>query len=200
LLLRAEQAEDDRQAAEAQKQTAWAERSAALKQVQAAEARVAALGSLREMPRTLPAIVRMMADLHGHRLVFTPDGIASADAASYCDRPNELADAWRALFEMATTLHDIFFVEEANEVERPFTERTGIEMAMGETGTTQKNPKLMRLRRQSFEGREIDIVPHLKLGTAQRPLRIHFAVDRENGRIIVGHCGDHFDTAGTRRR
>ena len=200
LLLRAEQAEDDRQAAEAQKQTAWAERSAALKQVQATEARLAALGSLREMPRTLPAIVQMMADLHGHRLAFTPDAIASANEASYCDRPNELADAWRALFEMATTLHDIFFQEQANEVEKPFVERTGIEIAMAETKATQKNPKLMRLRRQSFEGREIDIVPHVKLGTDQRPFRIHFAVDREKQRIVVGHCGDHLDTAGTRRR
>jgi hypothetical protein len=30
-------------------------------------------------------------------------------------------------------------------------------------------------------------------------LRVHFAVDNQNKRILVWHVGGHLDTAGTRR-
>jgi hypothetical protein len=48
---------------------------------------------------------------------------------------------------------------------------------------------------------DVGVVAHIKFGSkAPRLLRIHFALDRDSQRVIVGHCGDHLDTAGTRRR
>jgi hypothetical protein len=29
--------------------------------------------------------------------------------------------------------------------------------------------------------------------------RVYFAADHDEHRIIIGHCGDHLDTAGTRK-
>ena len=43
--------------------------------------------------------------------------------------------------------------------------------------------------------------PHVKWGNEPpRLLRIHFFVDREQKSLVIGHCGDHLDTYGTRRR
>lgn len=169
------------------------------KQLVEAQARLGAVGFLKDLPRDLPSILEVIGALHSDRLVFTDEAIASARAASCCDKPQELADAWRALWEMATTLHELFFSGDAYDIEKAFRGRTGIELTMVETGTTQKDAKLMRLRRRIYQGREIWVTPHVKLGSRPRWTRIHFAVDQDAQRIIVGHCGDHLDTAGTRQ-
>jgi hypothetical protein len=59
----------------------------------------------------------------------------------------------------------------------------------------------MAKRRFAHDGKEWDMTPHVKWGnSAPKCLRVYFAVDRDQKRLIVGHCGDHLDTYGTRRR
>ena len=58
----------------------------------------------------------------------------------------------------------------------------------------------MALRKIVHNGKERDITPHVKAGNKARLLRVHFCVDQDEKQIIIGHCGDHLDTYGTRRR
>jgi hypothetical protein len=54
--------------------------------------------------------------------------------------------------------------------------------------TTKRDNRLIALRKDLYEGNEIDITPHVKHGdTEPEILRIHFYVDREKQRIVVGH-------------
>ena len=56
------------------------------------------------------------------------------------------------------------------------------------------------MRRIEHDGSEYDISPHIKHGSrAPKMLRIHFAFDEQNKRIVVGYVGEHMDTAGTKR-
>ena len=51
---------------------------------------------------------------------------------------------------------------------------------------------------------DVDITPHVKWNNKTQYLRVHFFVEHdekaETRRIIIGHCGDHLDTYGTKRR
>ena len=76
-------------------------------------------------------------------------------------------------------------------------ETGGIELTMTEGSQTNRDSRLERLRRVQFDGKPWDVSPHVKWGSG---FRVHFALDREARRVVVGHCGDHLDTAGTRRR
>jgi hypothetical protein len=59
----------------------------------------------------------------------------------------------------------------------------------------------MALRRVRYDGQDVDITPHVKWGNrVPKLLRVHFYVDRQKGKLVIGHCGDHLDTYGTRRR
>lgn len=55
------------------------------------------------------------------------------------------------------------------------------------------------MRKFEFEGRPYEMWTHLKYGNRTgKQLRIHFAIDREKQRIIVGYIGEHMDNATTR--
>ena len=85
-------------------------------------------------------------------------------------------------------------------LEKAFVEATGYELAMSESGSTNRDAKLSRMRRIEHDGSEYDISPHIKHGSrAPKMLRIHFAFDEQNKRIVVGYVGEHMDTAGTKR-
>ena len=104
---------------------------------------------------------------------------------------------------MATTLHSLVFSEKAKSAnfQGRFKDLTGLDQSMTEGKMTKNDNKLMARRRQIYEGRQIDITPHLKYGVDDpKLLRIHFFVDEEKSRFVVGHCGGHLDTYGTRRR
>ena len=69
---------------------------------------------------------------------------------------------------------------------------------MHEGQRTNQNPKLAKLRKDEYLGRTIDITPHLKVGTKKpKLLRIHFCVDQDSKKIVVGHVGDHLKTYTT---
>lgn len=57
-----------------------------------------------------------------------------------------------------------------------------------ESETVENNKRARRLRTFSYDGKQIEMMKHLKIGTT---LRIHFEWDAENRKIIVGHCGVH---------
>ena len=165
----------------------------ALTATQRLEMRSRALESLGTLPETLAEALPLLEGLCEGRLVFSERARRSAEKASSYD----LGEVWTCLWAMGTTLPKLFFEHTGRvDVEAEFRLRTGFALALSESSETKKDKALMRLRKDSFEGRETDIAPHVKVGST---VRIHFCVDRDKQRLIVGHCGDHLDTAGTRR-
>jgi hypothetical protein len=154
------------------------------------------LSCLAELPDSLPKAIGVVETLFGAFVAFTERARKSAEQASANRSVDELREAWACLWSTALHLPRILFRERAGNPEQAFREATGLDLAMSEGKLTQRDKGLMRLRRDSFEGKEIDITPHVKSGPT---FRVYFAVDAVQQRIIIGHCGDHLDTAGTRR-
>ena len=110
-------------------------------------------------------------------------------------------EEWEILVAVATTLWDLCFKETVNDrLGSEFKKRTGYELARGESGTTCAMPNLMKLRKRMYKGKEIDISPHIKGRNIKAAFRLHFYIDRDEEKIVIGHAGEHMDTAGTPRR
>ncbi len=162
-----------------------------------ARARADAFRDLDRLPDSPEEVVRIVSRLHAGKIVFTERALRSVGGASLKD-PNVF---WQCLTAMAIHLHDLLFgdSEARPDLQEQFKTRSGFELALTETKTTKRDKKLMALRCDTYEGQQIDITPHVKAEGKGRFLRIHFFASHERRLIIVGHCGDHLDTAGTRR-
>lgn len=74
--------------------------------------------------------------------------------------------------------------------------------AAKESGQTMDNLRYKKQRTFSYNGKEITMWKHLGWGVADNTregLRLYFEVDRENEKIVIGHCGAHLDTIKTSR-
>jgi hypothetical protein len=70
---------------------------------------------------------------------------------------------------------------------------------MNEGRMTQRDSRLMRLREREYEGKLYDISPHVSLNKGSLSLRVHFAIEQDSKKLIIGHCGDHLDTFSTQK-
>lgn len=112
-------------------------------------------------------------------------------------RPGRALEMLIALNEV---LWSILFEQPGVDVEKAFKERTPFEYAHGEGKQTKRDPGLASQRRFSFEGREWEMWPHIKYGRKKgKLLRIHFAIDNEAKRLIVGYIGEHMDNYTTQK-
>lgn len=152
---------------------------------------------ITKLPTSLIEVVRLAESLLT-RLSFADQ--AKKSAADYHDCES-LHDAWEIFFSMHHKLYDFKFGERSfGNLEQAFVEETGYELTLSESGSTNRDAKLSRMRRIEHDGSEYDISPHIKHGTrAPKMLRVHFAFDEQNKRLVVGYVGEHMDTAGTKR-
>ena len=158
--------------------------------------KIEAISNLSELPKNLSEAVELIEVIFPEKLSFSEEAKKSAKAAS--NIPIDIA--WPCLFQMATTLHDLFFVESEKgiDIEKEFNDRTGLGLAMTEGRQTKRDPSLLKLRTIVYEGKEVRIFSHVKSGTKKpKLLRVYFYPDQEKKRIIVGHCGDHLDNHST---
>ncbi|MBX3412396.1 MAG: hypothetical protein KF708_06895 [Pirellulales bacterium] len=161
----------------------------------------------RGLPMTsLSEVVEAIATMFPHRIVITEQARDSAARAGFNELEDEIPTAFRMLWHLATTMHDLVFQKDgrSGQIGDEFRSRTnGLDIAMAEGKMTNRDKTAKDLRTIKFEGVELDISPHLKHGNDQDTcLRIHFASHRrsdDDGVIVVGHCGDHLLSAGTRK-
>jgi hypothetical protein len=154
------------------------------------------LEKIKQLPRTLSEAVEVIAAIYPQRIAFTDRAVRSAREADFDD----VSTAWRGLWAMATTLYDVLFEQNGGNKQKAFHDRSGFELAMTEGKQTNQDKRLKALRKDSFMGCEIDITAHVKLD--RDSTRAYFRAFQQNGTklIVVGHIGNHLDTAGTRRR
>lgn len=157
------------------------------------------LNFLQKLPDTLTDVIEVIEKLHPDKLYFTTRAKESAKRAKFKDAHI----AWRCLWSMATVLHPLYFDSNNKgvDIEHEFESRTGLGLARGESKQTRRDKHLMGLRKDTYNGKEIDISPHVSCDKGnQNSLRIHFCIHAEDKRLVVGHCGDHLVTSGTRRK
>lgn len=156
----------------------------------------AVLGNMKELPKTLSEVVETIKAIHGERIAFTERAVKSAQEATSVD----VSTAWKALWDMATILHDLLLNQEGGDKQKKFRDQSGFQLALTEGKLTNQDRKLTSLRKDIFRGHEIDITPHVKFDRGNT--RAYFCPFQQNGTklIVVGHIGDHLDTAGTRRQ
>jgi hypothetical protein len=167
-----------------------------------AERALDAILALEEWPVEPAAVAALAATLYADRIVFADQGMRSLEKSDFGTCGDACAVLWRCLRAMATELHELLMSDPpVQNADKEFRSRTGFELAWTETKSTKRDNKLMALRRIRYGGQDLDITPHVTWGDrAPKLLRVHFHVDRQNGKLVIGHCGDHLDTYGTRRR
>lgn len=194
-----EELDEQKRRLEYELQAAVSSRQAAEEAARRAERQSQTLLSLRRLPSSVKEVAETMQQLFPSELVFTPRGLRSTE-----DRGRDLVeDAWECLYALATVLHPLLFdaADQNVDLERVFKEKTGFDLGMSEGRSTKRDKKFMKLRQDVFEGRTIDIIPHVKIGNKEpRLLRVHFFVDQDKKRIVIGHCGGHLDNFSTRRQ
>ena len=152
------------------------------------------VSSIRVFHPTLPVVIEQ---IHSARVVFTRQAKKTAEESEFSD----IDLAWKCLWATATVLPELFFAEtKQKDFEQEFKRLTNFELAMSESSETKKDSKLMRLRRDVWQGQEVDIAAHVKCDKGGDFLRIHFYVCQKEKLIVIGRCGDHMETAGTRRK
>lgn len=161
----------------------------------------ASLEKIDHFPTSLVEELELAGRLWPERIVVLPEAVKSAATYRYFD----LDEEWRILRAVATVLWDIYFDDgDSSDIDEEFKRRTGFTHTFRESGATNASPALVKLRRRSYKGSEIDITPHIK-GSGRRdssklhPFRLHYHADAEGKKIVIGHCGEHLDTAGTPR-
>lgn len=68
------------------------------------------------------------------------------------------------------------------------------EYAAKESESVMASPTLRRYRFFEYDGAQVEMVRHLKIGIADDPtqtIRVHFHWDATRRKIVIGHCGEH---------
>jgi hypothetical protein len=196
------QAEDSVARQEYELELARASVAEARAQVRAQKSALQAVLGLSAWPESAHDVAALAIKVSGERLVFTNEAVRSLQKSEFATCADAASVIWRCLRAMASDLHELLMEDlPAQQVADTFKNRTKFDLTWTESKETKRDNRLMAKRRLMHEGVELDITPHVKWGnTAPRLLRVHFCVDRDRKRLIIGHCGDHLDTYGTRRR
>lgn len=154
---------------------------------------------LSELPSTITDALRTIGSVFSERLIVHENALETAINFSGCDDFNCVKTVWKMGYHLAIDMYEILFQGKQYDIEKEFLSRTGIELAMSENKQTKKDKKMMNKRVCMYQGNEIDFTPHLKGKKREGFLRMHFAIDKVNSKIIICHCGEHIETAGTRK-
>lgn len=153
------------------------------------------------IPKTVSESLKLASEVFVERLVVLPQAFESAEKHVSGDAD----EAWRILRGLALEMYGILFFGENQQqgaIDEEFYTKTGFKVSFRDTKATKNHASYKRKRMISFQGHDIDISPHVKgkSGNRSETLRVHFAPDHTNRKIIIGHCGAHFETAGTKRK
>ena len=162
--------------------------------------RTDALASFATLPKTLAEVVERIAAMHADRIVFTE---RAQRAAEDYKEFRDIDRAWELLWSIPTILFPLYFkpANQGKDIEREYEAQTTFDFSRTEGRATKRDRKAMTERLDKYNGQEIDITPHVGFGRSEPDLlRVHFFVDREAKKIVIGHCGGHLTTAGTRRQ
>lgn len=157
------------------------------------------VATIDHVPTSLEELVELMEESWPERVVVLDDARKSAERFRFA----ELDEAWAILKSIPTVLWDMHFNGAgSSDIEEEYLHRTGYHLARTETGNTKDNPTFMKQRTHRYGDEDVLMLSHIK-GRSKDPkraFRVYYYADHERNVIVIGHCGGHLDTDGTRRR
>ena len=140
---------------------------------------------------------------YSHKIVVLPNAFSSAKAFSknHKDIDAEMLEAsWDLLMSVVEMLYNICFSNKSDSIENAYNNcQSQFSLAMNEGKQTNANSKHKNQRLFSYKGCDEDFTPHIKYDRKGVYLRLHFYIDNEEEKIVIGHYGDHLDNAKTRK-
>lgn len=157
-----------------------------------------AINALDRMPSSLEELLDLAESIWPSRIVILDDAKSSAQSFN-----GDLNEEWQIIRSVATVLWPLYFDDDVMscDVANEYKVKAGYELALTEKKLTKADSKKMSERRRRYKGAEIDITPHIK-GRNKNPkfaFRLHYYVDRDGRKLVIGHCGAHLTTAGTQK-
>jgi hypothetical protein len=137
--------------------------------------------------------LQILAKAYPKRLLVLPSAIESARKVNSFSQNRRLLDMLRRL----VTEYLPAYIQGGDTAARATF--TNNEFAARESETVTNSKQLLAYRRFDVDGREIEMLKHLKVGVAddtKSTIRVHFDVDQESKRVVIGHCGMHLPLPG----
>lgn len=167
--------------------------------LRAAKEQAQVLNALEAFPSDPLEALQLAQKIYPDKLIFLPEAIESARTFA----SGEANDVFNVLRTMAIHLWPLYFENNVEEgtIDSRYQAESGYELAFHESSMTNNNSSLKKLRERSYDGKTVDITPHVKgkCGKRDSKFRVHFYVDNEKKLLVIGHCGAHLETAGTRK-
>lgn len=157
------------------------------------EIAAAARMNISKYPQTPDTIVGFFTSFFADRIAFSNAAIKSLKGCRLAPK-----DLWDILFNLSTVMWELIQSDCCPDPYKEFHRQTGIDASRGEGRMTRKDSKLMEQFKTEYDGRIIDIEPHITYGRDGQS--VHFGFDDETGKIIIGHCGEHLDIYSTQKR
>lgn len=120
-------------------------------------------------------------------VIVLDDAIKSAKKSSKFQYSGRLM---MILYELSTTYLSEFIEKGDNSARKIL----GDAYSANESEFVESSPKLSVLRQFNYNGQDIKMFKHIGIGVARNKtetIRVHFHVDVENKRIVIGYCGEH---------
>lgn len=150
---------------------------------------------LEEVPTNLQELLKLLETWYPGQVTVLKEAFDSADGYDVRD----LKKSWKLLRSIPEQLYRVIFSIDGGDKRAEYSNRTGFDLSMTESKMTKNAKKLADQRTRLYKGKEIDINAHIGFGTRKpNMLRVHFWIDNNEKKIVVGHCGDHLDVFSTR--
>ncbi len=129
-----------------------------------------------------------LSSIYKRRLIVLESAFESANDSDLFAQGYRLLDLLNKLIK---DYLPIYLEKGDNEARKVFTQS---EYSPRESDTLKNNKQYLKYRIFNYNGKEIEMQKHLKIGVANdrsQSIRIHFEIDQVNKRVIIGHCGEH---------
>lgn len=127
-------------------------------------------------------------NIYGDKVTVLDSATESAQEMAHFIKGPELLDLLKRL---VTGYRDKLMESGDNEARKVFGKN---EYAAHESETVMGNKAMRRKRTFLYDGQQIEMFRHLKIGAQDnvaRTIRVHFHWDAEREKIVIGYCGKH---------
>jgi hypothetical protein len=143
-------------------------------------------------PPTPLECVGVIENVYGDKCVVLESAKESARDMDRFEHGRRLLDMMRRL---VTEYRSKLIEGGDNEARKVFGNN---EYAAKESETVMGNQAMRRLRTFTYEGKQVEMFRHLKIGieaNVSKTIRVHFHWDSEREKIVIGYCGEHLPVA-----
>lgn len=159
---------------------------------------LSAFENMRHLPTNLTDLLDFIKQNYSDRVVILD---SAYDSAREFDGRQNLDEEWQILRSTANELWSLYFeTDQPVDIAKEYQCATSYELALNETALTKENAECRRLRTFKYKGTEQLFITHIKgRATSKKDaFRVHYLADRQDRKIVIGHCGKHLKTT-TRR-